>query len=254
LHLTSRQFQRLKQRFQATRRPLLRNPLRRLLSRTSGSVICCDDDVDVEPYGLGRKGGELLGPPTSPSPLDDDVLTLDIAELLEPLAKGCGRWRVRGRRCGEKGDSSEHVIAVVRRANLIPLLIPAVASSAWALAQLGEASEALNRLREGEQLLERHSASGFVGLRVWICHSLGRACLLVGRLDDARRLSDGGCLALLFSAAQRKPYRRIFLLRGNRSRHNRLVPQEIWVSAPRWWGGPHPMDDVRSRSTRVSSD
>ncbi len=34
------------------------------------------------------------------------------------------------------------------------------ASSAWALAQLGEAGEALSRLREGEQLVERQAARG----------------------------------------------------------------------------------------------
>ena len=58
------------------------------------------------------------------------------------------------------------------------------------LAQLGEASEALNRLREGEQLLERQAARGIVGYRGWAYHSLGRAALLLGRLDEARRLGD----------------------------------------------------------------
>jgi class 3 adenylate cyclase/tetratricopeptide (TPR) repeat protein len=82
----------------------------------------------------------------------------------------------------------EHWIAVLRTGNVILLLPNAVASSAWVLAQLGEASEALNRLREGEQLLERLAARGIVGNRGWVCHSLGRACLLLGRLDEARRL------------------------------------------------------------------
>jgi tetratricopeptide (TPR) repeat protein len=65
-----------------------------------------------------------------------------------------------------------------------------VASSAWVLAQLGEASEALNRLREGEQLLEGFGARGIVGQRGWAYHSLGRACLLLDELDEARRLGD----------------------------------------------------------------
>ena len=84
----------------------------------------------------------------------------------------------------------EHGIAVVRTGNVVLQLPDAVASSAWVLAQLGEASEALNRLREGEQLLERHAARGIVGHRGWAYHSLGRACLLLGRLDEARRLGD----------------------------------------------------------------
>jgi tetratricopeptide (TPR) repeat protein len=66
----------------------------------------------------------------------------------------------------------------------------AVPASAWALAQLGAAREALNRLREAHQLLERQAASGIVGQRGWAYHALGRACLLLGRLDEARRLAD----------------------------------------------------------------
>ena len=60
----------------------------------------------------------------------------------------------------------------------------------WALAELGEASEATNRLREGDELLERLAAGGHVSNLSWVCHSLGRACLLVGRLNEARRLGD----------------------------------------------------------------
>jgi tetratricopeptide (TPR) repeat protein len=58
------------------------------------------------------------------------------------------------------------------------------------LAQLGAASEAMNRLRESEQLLERQAARGLVFQRGWDYHALGRACLLLGRLDEARRLGD----------------------------------------------------------------
>jgi len=81
-------------------------------------------------------------------------------------------------------------IAVIRTGNVVVLLPTAVASSAWVLAQLGEATEALNRVREGEQLFERQAAKGTVALRGWAYHSLGRACLLLGRLDEARSLGD----------------------------------------------------------------
>jgi class 3 adenylate cyclase/tetratricopeptide (TPR) repeat protein len=84
----------------------------------------------------------------------------------------------------------EHLIAVTRTGNLVGQLSAALASSAWALAQLGEASEALNRLREAEQLLERQEAGG-MGHRGWTYHSLGRTALLLGRLDEARSLGDG---------------------------------------------------------------
>ena len=61
----------------------------------------------------------------------------------------------------------EHWIAVLQTGNVVLQLPYAVGSSAWALAQLGEASEALNRLGEGEQLLERQAARGIIGQRAW---------------------------------------------------------------------------------------
>jgi len=84
----------------------------------------------------------------------------------------------------------EHGIGVWRTGNVVLMLPTAVASSAWILAQLGEASEALNRLREGEQLLERQAARAVVLHRGWDYQALGRACLLLGRLDEAKRLGD----------------------------------------------------------------
>jgi hypothetical protein len=58
------------------------------------------------------------------------------------------------------------------------------------LAQLGEAGEALSRLQEAEQLLGSKAARGVVGVPGWAYHALGRACLLLGRLNDAQRLGD----------------------------------------------------------------
>src|SRR5712691_11066606 len=66
----------------------------------------------------------------------------------------------------------EREIAVLRSGNIVNLLPHAVASCAWALAQLHEASEALNRLREGGQLVE---SFGLVAHRSWVYHALGRA-------------------------------------------------------------------------------
>ena len=79
-------------------------------------------------------------------------------------------------------------IAVIRKGNLGFFLPDAVAISAWVLAQLGEANEALDRIREGEQLLERHAARGLVGRLGSGYQALGRAYLLLGRLDEAQRL------------------------------------------------------------------
>ena len=84
----------------------------------------------------------------------------------------------------------EHGVAAFRMGNLLFTLPRAVASSAWILAQLGEASEALTRLRESEPLLERQAARGSLGRLGDAYHSLGRAGLLLGRLDEARSLGD----------------------------------------------------------------
>jgi len=94
----------------------------------------------------------------------------------------------------------EYGIAVVRAANVFVLLAPAVASSAWVLAQFGDEREALSRLREGEQLVEGLVAKGFVGNLSRVYHDLGCACLLLGRLDEARSLGDR---ALEFSPRHR---------------------------------------------------
>jgi len=84
----------------------------------------------------------------------------------------------------------DHVIAALQTGNVVLTLPFAVASSAWVLAQLGEASEGLNRLREGEQLVERLAARGIVGYHGWGYYSLGRAALLLGRLNEAWRQGD----------------------------------------------------------------
>jgi class 3 adenylate cyclase len=91
----------------------------------------------------------------------------------------------------EKARSlSGHQIAVLQMGSLVVWLPLAVAASACALAQLGEAAESLSRLREGEQLVEQQMARGMVGTVARVCHPLGRTCLLLGRLDEARRLGN----------------------------------------------------------------
>jgi tetratricopeptide (TPR) repeat protein len=73
----------------------------------------------------------------------------------------------------------------------VSVLLPwAVASSAWTLAQIGDASEALLRVREGEEHLERQEAKGIFAHRGWSYHAVGRACLLLGRLDEAQHFAD----------------------------------------------------------------
>jgi class 3 adenylate cyclase/tetratricopeptide (TPR) repeat protein len=79
-------------------------------------------------------------------------------------------------------------IEVIRAGNVVLMLPIVVASSASILAQLGEATEALNRLRECERLLEGQAARGVVLFLGWDYHLLGRAWLVLGQLDEAQRL------------------------------------------------------------------
>jgi tetratricopeptide (TPR) repeat protein len=85
----------------------------------------------------------------------------------------------------------ERVIGVFRSGNVVFMLPYAVAFSAWALAQLGGATgEVLGRLEEGQLLLENMAAMGIVSLNAWGYQALGRACLAIGWLDEARNLGE----------------------------------------------------------------
>src|SRR5262249_22035171 len=115
---------------------------------------------------------------------------------------------------------------MVREGNLVIQLPTAAAASAWALAQAGEASETLDRIREGEQFLERLAAGGFVINHGLAYHSLGRACLVLGRLDEAHRLADR---AADFSSSQPGFAAHALRLRGDM----RLIPTGSIQRAPR---------------------
>src|SRR5262249_28155582 len=84
----------------------------------------------------------------------------------------------------------EHGILALRTRNVIFELSTTIASSAWILAQLGEPADALERIREGQQIGEHLRDRGLVGYFGWIYAALGRACLALGRLDEAERMAD----------------------------------------------------------------
>jgi tetratricopeptide (TPR) repeat protein len=90
----------------------------------------------------------------------------------------------------QAGVRLEHAIAMYRAGNVFLQSPTVVACSAWARAQLGEVREALDRLRECEPLLERAASRGIVGTRGLAYHSLGRTCLLLVWLDEARSFGD----------------------------------------------------------------
>jgi tetratricopeptide (TPR) repeat protein len=94
----------------------------------------------------------------------------------------------------------EHWLMVLRSGKVAVHLPWAVASSAWAMAETGEADETRNRIREAEALLEGQAAHGIVGHRGWAYHAVGRASLRLGRLDEARRLAQSA-----IETSQRQP-------------------------------------------------
>jgi tetratricopeptide (TPR) repeat protein len=81
------------------------------------------------------------------------------------------------------------MIALLRARNIVNNLSGALGSSALVPARLGKATEAMNRLREAEQLLERVAASGQVGSLGAVYYWLGRTRLLLG-LDGAQGLAE----------------------------------------------------------------
>jgi tetratricopeptide (TPR) repeat protein len=103
-----------------------------------------------------------------------------------------------------KGDwtqallAAERWVAMSRAGKFSFHLCWGVASSTWPMAQLGT-NEALNRIMEAEPLLERIVAGRFLACMTWFYCALGRASLLLGRRDEARRF---GNRALEFCASQ----------------------------------------------------
>jgi tetratricopeptide (TPR) repeat protein len=91
---------------------------------------------------------------------------------------------------GKARSLVDNWIVRLRSGNVAMLLPWAVASSASALAQIGDVEEALSRLEEAERLLDEQAASGIFGHRGWAYLAVSRACLLLGRLEKARHLGD----------------------------------------------------------------
>jgi tetratricopeptide (TPR) repeat protein len=112
------------------------------------------------------------------------------ASSVSPAYYAAGLLRLREGDWARACALLEHAITVARAGNNILVLPLVVAESAWVLAQLGEAGEATSRLQEGEALLERYVAGGHVSNLPLVCYPLGRACLLLGRLDEAQRLGE----------------------------------------------------------------
>jgi class 3 adenylate cyclase len=117
---------------------------------------------------------------------------IEIADRTQYAASVGWAYYAAGSLHSQKGEWAkarpfiEHTLATFRTANVGLNLPAAVGLSALVLARLGETSEALARLREAETLLARQVTRGYVGPSGRYYQSLGRAALLLGRVDEAR--------------------------------------------------------------------
>jgi class 3 adenylate cyclase/tetratricopeptide (TPR) repeat protein len=123
----------------------------------------------------------------------------DMIELAEPTqspypvgqAHLCAGWYLLAK--GDWAQAWPHVdrgTQEYRKGNIRLALPHGIASSALILSQTGEASHALSFLQEGEELLTQGIARGTIDQAGMDYGWLGRAALLLGRLDDAQRLAD----------------------------------------------------------------
>lgn len=91
----------------------------------------------------------------------------------------------------------DHGSEVLQSANVALSLPVTVASSVLALAHLGEAKKAAIRLRIAQDLVDNEAMQGIE--RGWDRYLLGRASLLLGRIEDARQFAEQ---AVEFSSSQ----------------------------------------------------
>jgi tetratricopeptide (TPR) repeat protein len=178
----------------------------RVAELAPGNIAALPADWVHETLGLGRP----------PSVLDRAWLAMSLAQLgrfaeaAEPAAEAIGLaapmkhpltigWAhfAAGSVPLRRGDWAqallqyERVIAVCKAAKSFFLLPLALAPIPWILAQLGEASKALDRLGECEQLVARQAANGgYVGVFGPLFAWMGRAALALGQLEDAQRLGS----------------------------------------------------------------
>jgi tetratricopeptide (TPR) repeat protein len=92
---------------------------------------------------------------------------------------------------GQARPQIEQALAVFRTNNMAIVLPGAIAICASVMAHVGEVREALTRLQEGDEFLDRQVAQGMITQHLsGAYHALARGSLVLGRLDDARRLVD----------------------------------------------------------------
>ncbi|HJS58530.1 MAG TPA: BTAD domain-containing putative transcriptional regulator [Vicinamibacteria bacterium] len=124
-------------------------------------------------------------------------------------------WLMRGDWMRAR-SAIEHGTAALETADAVLTLPGAIACGAWVLAQLGEAEEAVRRLREAETVLQTGESRQIVANNIRAYHALGRAQLLLDRPADARRAADRG---LAYSRSRPADAAHALHLRGDVAMH-----------------------------------
>ena len=84
----------------------------------------------------------------------------------------------------------------VTRAGFVDLLVPYImAPAAWVHAALGNRETADAYANESERIALRQGQAGLIAHRGWYYQCAGRACLLLGQIEDALRLAKSACEA-----------------------------------------------------------
>ncbi len=182
-----------------------RGEFERVVELATENMAALPADRISEPFGIGAppaiydRSWQVMGLAQLGRFVEANKFAVDAIRLAEPtqnaFAIGMAYYAASMLHL-IKGDwdrasmLTENWIAIFRSTNVALLLPMAVYFSAWALAQLDETSEALERIQEAEQLLELDLAQGLVGRLGLGYHALGRACLRLGQLDEARSLGD----------------------------------------------------------------
>jgi len=84
----------------------------------------------------------------------------------------------------------EQWLALIQTADIKHLISFALAFSAFVLARLGRADEAMSRLGEAEKVVEQQVRRGNLIHVPAVCQLLGRACVVLGRIENAQRVAQ----------------------------------------------------------------
>src|SRR5262249_30985895 len=137
-------------------------------------------------YGVGRfeEAAAHEAETTELALRTENVFTIAFAHnAATSLHVGKGDW-------AKAHSRIDQWLALIRTIDITHWNSLALAFSALVLAWLGKADEAMPRLLEAEQVIGQQIMRGNLVHVPAVCQLLGRACVVLGRIEDARRLAQ----------------------------------------------------------------